>query len=221
MRCRKLSVGTLAHEDRAQRTGDLRHLLAGGGPAAASAAGGPADGDVLRPAKLGEDGLAKALKASLQDRRPPAYLAVQAFIAPTPERDAAIARIRTALGKTTCATTGGYGPRFLHSTGQLHKGGPATGWFLQLTSDHPADRPIPGWPYTFGELIDAQARGDREAIRAHDRPVVHVHLGTDADADLRHARASHLARHRLTGGSVPCSSGSSVSVGWARICAAV
>jgi glucose-6-phosphate isomerase len=159
-----------------------RRLLAGGGPAA-DAAQSPIE-DVLRPAGLGEEGLAKALKASLQDRRPPAYLAVQAFIAPTPERDAAIARIRAALGKTGCATTGGYGPRFLHSTGQLHKGGPATGWFLQLTSDHPADRPIPGWPYTFGELIDAQARGDREAIRAHDRPVVHVHLGADADADL-------------------------------------
>jgi glucose-6-phosphate isomerase len=168
-------------EEAKERT---RHLLAGGGPAAAGAAGDPADGDVLRPSALGEDGLATALKASLADRRPPAYLAVQAFIAPTPERDAAIARIRAALGKTTCATTGGYGPRFLHSTGQLHKGGPATGWFLQLTSDHPADRPIPGWPYTFGELIDAQARGDREAIRAHDRPVVHVHLGADGDADL-------------------------------------
>ena len=168
-------------EEAKERT---RDLLAGGAPAAASAAGGPADGDLLRPAALGEDGLANALKASVGDSRPPAYLAVQAFIAPTPERDAAIARIRSALGKTTCATTGGYGPRFLHSTGQLHKGGPATGWFLQLTSDHPADRPIPGWPYTFGELIDAQARGDREAIRAHDRPVVHVHLGADADADL-------------------------------------
>lgn len=168
-------------EEAKERT---RHVLSGGGPAAAGAAGDPADGDVLRPAALGDDGLARALTASLADRRPPAYLAVQAFIAPTPERDSAIARIRAALGKTTCATTGGYGPRFLHSTGQLHKGGPATGWFLQLTSDHPADRPIPGWPYTFGELIDAQARGDREAIRAHDRPVVHVHLGADADADL-------------------------------------
>ncbi len=176
-------------EEAKERT---RYLLAGDGPAAeaasrpaaAAATASPADGDVLRPATLGEAGLAKALRATLQDRKPPAYLAVQAFIAPTPERDAAIARIRTALGKTSCATTDGYGPRFLHSTGQLHKGGPATGCFLQLTSDHPTDRPIPGWPYTFGELIDAQARGDREAIRAHDRPAVHVHLGADADADL-------------------------------------
>ena len=68
--------------------------------------------------------------------------------------------IRTTLRDAThCATTAGYGPRFLHSTGQLHKGGAPIGWFLQLTADHPIDRPIPGWPYTFGRLIDAQARG--------------------------------------------------------------
>jgi transaldolase/glucose-6-phosphate isomerase len=164
-------------EEAKERT---RRLLAGGGPAP-TATESQADNGVLRPAALGTEGLAKALRTSLQDRRPPAYLAIQAFIAPTPERDAAIGRIRAALGRTGCATTAGYGPRFLHSTGQLHKGGPATGWFLQLTSDHPVDRPIPGWPYTFGQLIDAQARGDREAIRAHDRPVIHVHLGADAD----------------------------------------
>ena len=95
-----------------------------------------------------------------------------------------IAGIRRALAVTGCATTAGYGPRFLHSTGQLHKGGPATGVFLQLTADHPVDRPIPGWPYTFGRLIDAQARGDREALRAHDRPVIQVHLGDDLADDL-------------------------------------
>ncbi|HEU4919780.1 MAG TPA: hypothetical protein VFT20_08575, partial [Candidatus Limnocylindrales bacterium] len=79
--------------------------------------------------------------------------------------------------------TFGWGPRFLHSTGQLHKGGAPIGWFLQLTADHPADRPIPGWPYTFGELIDAQAQGDFEAIEAHDLPIVRIHL-TDLDAGL-------------------------------------
>jgi len=98
--------------------------------------------------------------------------------------DERIAAIRAALAATGCATTAGYGPRFLHSTGQLHKGGPATGVFLQLTADHPIDRQIPGWPYTFGRLIDAQARGDREALRAHDRPVVQVHLGDDLADDL-------------------------------------
>jgi glucose-6-phosphate isomerase len=56
--------------------------------------------------------------------------------------------------------------------------------FLQLTSDHPVDREIPGWPYTFGRLIDAQAHGDREALRAHDRPVIHAHLGANLATDL-------------------------------------
>ena len=131
-----------------------------------------------------EASLAEMLRRTLKGLAVPSYVAIQAFIAPSAAVDERIAAIRTALGATGCATTAGYGPRFLHSTGQLHKGGPATGVFLQLTSDHPVDRPIPGWPYTFGRLIDAQARGDREALRAHDRPVVQVHLGDDLAGDL-------------------------------------
>jgi transaldolase / glucose-6-phosphate isomerase len=128
--------------------------------------------------------LAQLLRPTLQALAVPSYVAIQAFIAPSPEVDAGIARMRAALARTGCATTAGYGPRFLHSTGQLHKGGPPTGVFLQLTSDHPVDRPIPGWPYTFGQLIDAQARGDREALRAHDRPVLQIHLGADLVDDV-------------------------------------
>ncbi len=125
------------------------------------------------------------LARHLARARPNAYLALQAFIAPTPARDAAFARIRTLLrDRTGRATTAGYGPRFLHSTGQLHKGGAPIGWFLQLTSDHPADRPIPGWAYTFGQLIDAQAAGDFAAIESHDLPILRVHLGADVDAGL-------------------------------------
>jgi glucose-6-phosphate isomerase len=131
-----------------------------------------------------DDSLAELLRPTLAPLAPPSYVAIQAFIAPSPETDAGIQRLRVALAATGCATTAGYGPRFLHSTGQLHKGGPATGVFLQLTSDHPADREIPGWPYSFGRLIDAQARGDREALRAHGRPVLHVHLGADVADDL-------------------------------------
>ena len=86
--------------------------------------------------------------------------------------------------RTSRATTAGYGPRFLHSTGQLHKGGAPIGWFIQLTSDHPADVEIPGWPYTFGALIDAQAAGDFGAIESHDLPILRVHLGADVDAGL-------------------------------------
>ena len=131
----------------------------------------------LRLSSDGERTLVGELRRHLERRRPNAYLAIQAFIAPSPSRDAAIARIRTLLrGATGCATTAGYGPRFLHSTGQLHKGGAPIGWFLQLTSDHPVDRPIPGWPYTFGHLIDAQAQGDFEAIESHDLPIIRIHL---------------------------------------------
>ena len=83
------------------------------------------------------------------------------------------------------ATTAGYGPRFLHSTGQLHKGGPAAGTFIQLTADHAMDREIPGWPFTFGRLIDAQAAGDRRVLMERGSPILRVHLGHDADAGLR------------------------------------
>jgi transaldolase/glucose-6-phosphate isomerase len=129
--------------------------------------------------------LADTLAQQLRRRKPNAYLALQAFIAPSPSRDAAMTRIRARLRDATKnATTAGYGPRFLHSTGQLHKGGAPIGWFLQLTSEHPEPRPIPDWPYTFGQLIDAQADGDYAAIAAHDLPILRVDLGPDPDAGL-------------------------------------
>jgi transaldolase/glucose-6-phosphate isomerase len=126
-----------------------------------------------------------ALRAQLLALKPNGYACLQAYIAPNPDRDQAFARIRTLLrDRTKRATTAGYGPRFLHSTGQLHKGGAPIGWFLQLTADHPTDRPIPGKPYTFGQLIDAQAAGDLSVLRAHDLPVLRIHLGPDPDAGL-------------------------------------
>jgi hypothetical protein len=138
------------------------------------------------PALRADDpALPDRLREHLGRRRDAAYLCLQAFIAPTSTRDQAFARIRARLRDgTRNATTAGYGPRFLHSTGQLHKGGPPTGWFLQLTSDHPDDREIPGWPYTFGRLIDAQADGDHAAIAAHDLPILRVHLGPSPDDGL-------------------------------------
>lgn len=131
------------------------------------------------------------------------YLAIQAFIAATPDRDDSIRRIRaTVRDRTGRATTAGYGPRFLHSTGQLHKGGPASGTFLQLTADHAMDREIPGWPYTFGRLIDAQAAGDRRVLMERGSPILRAHLGHDADAGLRSLEALvERALDRLEGGS--------------------
>ncbi len=142
-------------------------------------------GDAALRLTAGDGDVVGELARHLARRRPDAYLCLQAFIAPTPARDEAVGRIRSLLrDRTGRATTAGYGPRFLHSTGQLHKGGPPTGWFIQLTADHPTDLGIPGWPYTFGQLIDAQAAGDLGAIEAHDLPIVRVHLGADPDAGL-------------------------------------
>ena len=142
-------------------------------------------GDAALRLTSGDGGVVGELARHLARHRPDAYLAIQAFIAPTPSRDQAVARIRTLLrDRTGRATTAGYGPRFLHSTGQLHKGGAPIGWFLQLTSDHPNDVAIPGWPYTFGQLIDAQAAGDFAAIEGHDLPILRVHLGADPDVGL-------------------------------------
>jgi glucose-6-phosphate isomerase len=142
-------------------------------------------GDAPLRLTSGEGTVAGELRRHLARRKSNAYLCIQAFIAPTASSDAAIARIRQLLrDRTGRATTAGYGPRFLHSTGQLHKGGAPIGWFLQLTADHPNDRPIPDWPYSFGQLIDAQAAGDFATIEAHDLPILRVHLGVDPDAGL-------------------------------------
>jgi transaldolase/glucose-6-phosphate isomerase len=169
-----------------------RRLLAGHG-------GDDAD-PVQMVAADGSD-LADVLARQLRQTRPNGYLAIQAFIAPTQGRTDALGRIRTALRDAThLATTVGYGPRFLHSTGQLHKGGAPIGWFLQLTSDHPEDRKIPGWPYTFGRLIDAQAAGDRRVLASKGLPVLRVHLGPDPDAGLARLDAAvHEALARTPG----------------------
>jgi transaldolase/glucose-6-phosphate isomerase len=148
--------------------------------------------------------LEATLARQLRSAKPNGYLAIQAFIAPTEPRTEALARIRVRLRDAThLATTVGYGPRFLHSTGQLHKGGAPIGWFLQLTSDHPADRKIPGWPYTFGRLIDAQAAGDRQVIAAKGLPILRVHLGPDPDAGLARLQAAveAVAAATPTGGA--------------------
>jgi hypothetical protein len=179
-------------EEAKQGTRDVlaRHDQDGAGPTAAAAVLATGDGltlhgDAALRLTSGDGSVTAELARHLARRRPNAYFCLQAFIAPSPGRDAAMARIRTVLrDRTGRATTAGYGPRFLHSTGQLHKGGAAIGWFLQLTADHPDDREIPGWPYTFGQLIDAQASGDFAAIESHDLPILRVHLGADPDAGL-------------------------------------
>jgi glucose-6-phosphate isomerase len=132
-----------------------------------------------------EAGLTAALTAQLARLVANGYVSIQAYIAQTAARDAALNRIRTIFrDRTHRATTVGYGPRFLHSTGQLHKGGAPIGWFLQLVAEHPDDRAIPGKAYTFGQLIDAQAIGDARTIEDHKLPVLRLNLGQDPDAGL-------------------------------------
>jgi len=132
-----------------------------------------------------EAALTAALRAQLAQLVANGYVSIQAYMAQTPARDAALSGIRTLLrDKTRRATTVGYGPRFLHSTGQLHKGGAPIGWFLQLVADHPQDREIPGKDYTFGQLIDAQAIGDARTLGDHKLPVLRLNLGPDPDAGL-------------------------------------
>jgi hypothetical protein len=99
------------------------------------------------------------------------------YLPPSGALDGAVAELRSVIRAATgAATTFGYGPRFLHSTGQLHKGGPRTGRFLQLVDTPARDAEIPGAGYSFGTLIAAQAAGDLEALRGHGLPAERVVL---------------------------------------------
>jgi glucose-6-phosphate isomerase len=127
------------------------------------------------------------LRALLDGLGAPHYFAVMGYVQPSDEFDAAVTELRAAVRDATeSATTFGYGPRFLHSTGQLHKGGPPTGRFLQLIHDTEPDVEIPGESYGFTRLKHAQAIGDLETLRAHDLPAERVTLeGDDPAAALR------------------------------------
>ena len=108
-----------------------------------------------------------------------------AYAHQTPAVDAALAALRERIMREhAIATTSGYGPRFLHSTGQLHKGGPATGLFLQITTDHLEDVAVPGQSYSFGTLADAQALGDLQTLQAADLRVARVRLSGDVAAGI-------------------------------------
>jgi transaldolase/glucose-6-phosphate isomerase len=132
-----------------------------------------------------------ALRAFLTQVHEGDYLTLQAYLQPGPEMDWALLELRTRLRTyTRLATTSGYGPRFLHSTGQLHKGDGGKGLFIQITADSPEDVPIPdqaGSPessISFGVLKAAQAMGDRQALLDADRRFIRFHLGKDCTGDL-------------------------------------
>ncbi|HCU37974.1 MAG TPA: hypothetical protein DGT21_21830 [Armatimonadetes bacterium] len=113
------------------------------------------------------------------------YVALMAYLPRTDRADDALQEIRTVIrDELSVATTVGYGPRFLHSTGQLHKGGANTGVFIQFVAEDTGSADIPGEPYDFGVLKDAQAGGDFEALVARERRALRIHLGADAEAGL-------------------------------------
>ncbi|WP_324670991.1 bifunctional transaldolase/phosoglucose isomerase [Hymenobacter sp. GOD-10R] len=142
-----------------------------------------ADGVKYFTTATGND--ATSLLSQFFQAHPSDYVAVQAYLTETPALSNALEQLREYIQQHLhVATTFGYGPRFLHSTGQYHKGGPNTGLFLQLTADNPNDLPLPGRSYTFGTLKNAQAQGDLVALRDNDRRTLHVQLGADASAGL-------------------------------------
>ena len=140
------------------------------------------DGSLPRPQpeKFGQ------LAHLLENSRAGDYLAVMAYLPDSPATRLELNAVRErVLRKYRIATTVGYGPRFLHSTGQLHKGGPASGIFLQLTQQRSHDLPIPGWPFSFGVLADAQALGDFQALQALGRRTMSLRLAGDPAEEIR------------------------------------
>ncbi|MGH3779741.1 MAG: glucose-6-phosphate isomerase [Pseudonocardiaceae bacterium] len=119
--------------------------------------------------------LSDALRALISATPSRGYLAVQAYLDRIADASAAVLRTELAR-RTQLQTTFGWGPRFLHSTGQYHKGGHQNGAFLQLTGAVAADIPVPGTEFTLGDLQQAQALGDADVLAAHGRPVLRVHL---------------------------------------------
>ena len=130
--------------------------------------------------------LAGVLRAHLGRIRPGDYAALLAYVEMTGAHEAALQAMRTRLrDRHRVATCVGFGPRFLHSTGQAYKGGPNTGVFLQITCDDAQELPVPGQRYGFGVVKAAQARGDFEVLAERGRRALRVHLGADVAAGLR------------------------------------
>ncbi|WP_027347015.1 hypothetical protein [Hamadaea tsunoensis] len=164
---------------------NTKKILESGTPTiAATFTDGPVTGYSSAPAQTVEE----ALKALLDGLGADGYLAVMAYL----DRfgDATAAQVRPLLAAASGRpVTFGWGPRFLHSTGQFHKGGPQVGSFLQITGAVAEDLAVPGQAYSFGELQAAQAAGDRQALAGRGRPLLHLHL-TDRAAGLERLLAA-------------------------------
>jgi transaldolase / glucose-6-phosphate isomerase len=143
------------------------------------------------PLRVDDAGLGERIAAHLAQIGPGDYAALLAYVEMTPEHEAALTEIRTLIrDRTKAATCVGFGPRFLHSTGQAYKGGPNSGVVLQITCDDAVDVPVPGQRYTFGVVKAAQARGDFQVLADRGRRVLRIHLGTDVAAGLEALRTA-------------------------------
>jgi len=128
----------------------------------------------------GVDQLQQSLSNLQSEARDGDYITIQAYLAPTHETTEMLQDIRLRLGRQgKLASSLGYGPRFLHSTGQLHKGGPNTGLFLQIVDEPQDDLAVPETDYTFRQLIEAQARGDYQALDQRERRILRVNVGPE------------------------------------------
>jgi transaldolase/glucose-6-phosphate isomerase len=145
--------------------------------------------DALATATGGQKTVEAFLKAHLGRIKPGDYFAINAYVEMNEAHEKELQALRHAVRDARkVATTLGYGPRFLHSTGQLHKGGPNSGVFLQITSDDSEDLPIPGEKFSFGILKQAQAQGDFKVLADRGRRILRVHLGKDVPAGLAKLR---------------------------------
>ena len=136
-------------------------------------------------------GLEKMVGAWLGKKKPRDYVVVQAYIAPSPENSAKLAALCAALqNRLGVATTLGFGPRFLHSTGQLHKGGPNSALVLQIVDQSADNLAVPETSYTFDALIQAQAIGDFTALKQRRRRALRVNLGADSAGGLERLAAA-------------------------------
>ncbi|HEX3092856.1 MAG TPA: transaldolase, partial [Candidatus Angelobacter sp.] len=126
------------------------------------------------------------LRAHLSQLSPSDYMALLAYIEMNGAHEASLQAMRHAVrDRKHVATCLGFGPRFLHSTGQAYKGGPNSGVFLQITCDDANDLPVPGQKYTFGTVKAAQARGDFQVLADRKRRALRVHLNANVDAALK------------------------------------
>ncbi len=149
-------------------------------------AGGGASADTGRVIAIDDAGLESAASEWLGSASAGDYAGIHVYLAPGDSVDDAVSRLRATIGRgARVATTAGYGPRFLHSTGQLHKGGANNGLFLQIIDDATAnDVHVPETDYTFGQLIAAQSAGDAAALIQRGRRLLRVNLGTDTHSGL-------------------------------------